>query len=82
MDDDDGTALKGLELPEEEVTNLKQRPNLQLICSTQITMESADKPAKQEIIRQWAVQVDLGGDALNEFHSRIPRMAHRVCYVP
>ena len=41
-------------------------------------MKPPDKPTEQKITKQWAVQVDLGDHALDEFHSRIPRMAHKV----
>ena len=42
-------------------------------------MKSTDKPTEQKSTKQWAVQVDLGDHALDEFHNRIPRMAHKVC---
>ena len=77
--DDDGAALKDLELPEAEVTT-KQWYNMLLICSTQVAVKSTDKPSEQKSTKQWAIQADLGDDVLNEFHSRIPRMAHKVSF--
>lgn len=59
--DDDGTALKELELPEEELAPVKP----------------AVEPTEQKSTKQWAIQVDLGDHALDEFHSRIPHMAHK-----
>lgn len=41
-------------------------------------MKSTDKPAEQKSTKQWAVQVDLRDHVLDEFHSRVPRMAHKV----
>ena len=43
-------------------------------------MKSTDKPSEQKSTKQWAIQADLGDDVLNEFHSRIPRMAHKVSF--
>ena len=42
-------------------------------------MKSTDKLAEQKSAKQWAIQVDLGDCALDEFRNRIPRMAHKVC---
>ena len=75
--DDDGSALKDLELPEAEVI-IKQWHNMLFIYSTQVAVKSTDKPSEQKSTKQWAIQADLGDDVLNEFHSRIPRMAHKV----
>ena len=76
--DDDGTALKDLELPEEEVTIVIKHDRT--YCFTQqAPVKPPDKPTEQKITKQWAVQVDHGDHALDEFHSRIPRMAHKVC---
>ena len=79
--DDEGTALKDLELPEEEVTIVIKYDKIYLLnCSTQLApVKSTDKPTEQKSTKQWAIQVDLGDHALDEFHSRIPCMAHKVC---
>lgn len=77
--EDDATALKDLELPEEEVIILEAKTKLIAHCSTQVALKSSDKPAEQKSTKQWAIQVDLEDHTLNEFHSRIPRMAHKVC---
>ena len=79
--EDEGTALKDLELPEEEVTTVIKHDTTYLLnCSTQLApVKSTDKPTEQKSTKQWAIQVDLGDRALDEFRSRIPRMAHKVC---
>ena len=43
-------------------------------------MKSTDKPSEQKSTKEWAIQADLGNNVLNEFHSRIPHMAHKVSF--
>ena len=43
-------------------------------------VKPTDKPSEQKSTKQWAIQGDLADDVLNEFHTRIPRMAHKVSF--
>ena len=45
----------------------------------QVTLKTIDKSTEQRSAKQWAIQANLGDKVLDEFHSKIPQMAHEVC---
>ena len=53
--------------------------NLAARILLQVALKTTDLSSEQKSTNQWAIQADLGDKVLDEFHSRIPRMAHEVC---